>query len=177
MEHWQWTPSSWECHTVEAFSLTRSKYTALIKSMLPILKILYITGKKIFCKYCSKAEPKFGLHQDRRKHLSSKKRCHKWTFAIKIRHNLVTVMETPNFIQSPPPSGMKGTSCHIGLAQPCWKYPDWEKRIQEIMQGQSQQTNTIEKKFNWMNEVRIEEANLIPSNDPIKLLALHIFRF
>ena len=46
-------------------------------NMLAIFKALG-KAKKIFCKYCSKAEPKFGLHQDRRKHLSlQKKSCQK----------------------------------------------------------------------------------------------------
>ena len=45
------------------------------KSCMNMLAIFKALGKakKIFCKYCSKAEPKFGLHQDRRKRLSSKK--------------------------------------------------------------------------------------------------------
>ena len=49
------------------------------KSCMNMLAIFKALGKakKIFCKYCSKAEPKFGLHQDRRKHLSLQKSCQK----------------------------------------------------------------------------------------------------
>ena len=43
-------------------------------------------AKKIFCKYCSKAEPKFGLHQDRRNHLSLQKKSCQKSRKVNFRH-------------------------------------------------------------------------------------------
>ena len=88
---------------------------------LAIFKAVLAKQSIFFSKYCSKPSPNLVYTKPgENKSPSQSKSCQKSQKMNFCHQNPVTVT-TKHFTQLPPPSRMKGTSCHIGPAQQCWK--------------------------------------------------------